>query len=72
MIPLLLALAAGSAPRPCLAFLLSDTKEIESCVSADERGAMVVGEDARRQLLYERGLAAISVDGAFYYVDRGG
>ena len=70
MIALLFALTAG--PRPCLAFLPSDTKEIPDCVSTDARGAMVVGASARKQLAFEDGLATISVDGAFFYVDRRG
>ncbi len=72
MIPLLLALASGTVPRPCLAFLPSDTKEIAYCVSTDAQGAMVVGASARKHLAFERGLASISVDGEFYYVDRRG
>lgn len=70
MIALLFALTAG--PRPCLAFLPSDTKEIPDCVSTDGLGAMVVGASARKQLAFEDGLATISVDGAFFYVDRRG
>lgn len=70
MIPLLLALAAG--PRPCLAFLPSDAKEIPTCVSTDARGGMVVGTAARKQLAFRDGLATISIDGAFFYVDQNG
>lgn len=73
MIPFLFLPAfAGAIPRPCLAFLPSDTREIPNCVSTDARGAMVVAAGARKQLAFEHGLATISADGAFYYVDRRG
>src|SRR5689334_1559928 len=70
MIPLLFALAAG--PRPCLAFLPADTKEIPNCVSTDARGAMVVRPTALKQLAFDNGLSTISIDGGFFYVDRRG